>query len=350
MINENNPYAVAFGRIPTSYINRDIIVDEVVTAFNSEYVDAQCYKLTGVRGSGKTVTMTAITKKLLEDDKWITVDLSSSNNIMQDLIAILYDKIPFVTEYINTELNLTLFGIGFKVSEKSPSASVEVALSKILSFIKKRKKRLIITIDEICKSDTVVHFIKVFQQMVREEQPIYLLAAGLYGKIEELENMEGLTFFYRAYKKKMSPLNLTLIRSDFQNKLGVTREVAEEMAYMTKGYAFAYQAFGKYMWEAKSNCITEDVMNKVDAALAEGAYNIIWRELTETEKYYISYICKKDTMDVSELLALTKKQGSDWSRPRKNLLDKEIIQTPKRGVVEFILPRFDVFLKNYHLE
>lgn len=347
----NNPYAVAFGRIPTSYIDRDTLIDEIVSSFTSEYVDAQCYKLTGVRGSGKTVTMTAISQKLLAcNDAWITVDLSASEQILQDLIVKLYDLVPFLTRFIDTELNLSAFGIGVSISANRPAASIDVAFEKILGDIKRRGKRLLITIDEISQSAEIIHFIKLFQQMVRGEYPIYFLAAGLHGKIEELENTEGLTFFYRAPKKKMEPLNLTLIRADYQKKLGVSRDVAEKMAYLTKGYAFAYQALGKYMWETGEQDITEDVMLRVDAALEEGAYKIIWRELSNTERLYVRFLCQKDVMEVSELLELTKKKGSEWSRPRKNLLDKDLLRSPRRGAVEFVLPRFKDFIDNRMFE
>lgn len=99
------------------------------------------------------------------------------------------------------------------------------------------------------------------------------------------------------------------------------------------------------MWEEKENHITDNVLNKMDAALADGAYRIIWRELSDTEKMYVSFLCKKDEMNVSELLELTKKNASDWTRPRKNLIDKDLIEPTGRGTVRFVLPRFDVFLK-----
>lgn len=342
-----NPYAVAFGRIPTSYINRDIIVDEIVRTFNSEYVDSQCFKLTGIRGSGKTVTMTTISKQLQQDEKWIIVDLSSSNNLLIDTIAALYDKVEFLSQFIDMHLNLTAFGLEIGVEKNKPAMSLEVTVEKIMNIIKKNGKKLLITIDEIVKNDETIHFIKFFQRMVRNELPIYLIAAGLHGKIEELENTEGLTFFLRAEKRKMEPLNYTLIREDYKKKLGLKPEIAEQLATMTKGYAFAYQALGKYMWELEADEITDEVLLKMDAALADGAYRIIWRELTETERFYISYISQKDKMDVSELLEMTKKQGSDWSRPRKSLLEKELISSEQRGVISFSLPRFYEFICNY---
>lgn len=344
--NINNPYAVAFGRIPTSYIKRDLIIDEILSAFMSENVDSQCYKLTGVRGSGKTVTMTSIIKILKEQGEWICIDLSSSKNILQDLLAMTYDKIPHIAQFIDAELNLSAYGIGISVSNKRPVASVEVAVSKVLNELNKKNKRLLVTIDEIVKNDETVHFIKFFQQMVREELPIYFIATGLHGKIEELENTEGLTFFLRSAKLKMKPLNLNLIRSDYQKKLSVTAEVADELSFITKGYAFAYQALGKYMWEENEKHISENVLTKMDAALAEGSYRIIWRELSDAEKMYVSFLCQKDEMNVSELLELTKKNASDWTRPRKNLIDKELIESTGRGAVRFVLPRFDVFLND----
>jgi len=99
------------------------------------------------------------------------------------------------------------------------------------------------------------------------------------------------------------------------------------------------------MWEEKADKISENVLLKMDAALSEGAYKIIWRELNESERLYVSYLCTKDEMDVSELLELTKKKGSDWSRPRLKLIEKELIEPMGRGTVRFVLPRFDVFLE-----
>ena len=59
-----NPYAITFGRIPNQYISRDILIDTIIETLVSDIVEEQAFKLTGVRGAGKTVTLTAIEKKL----------------------------------------------------------------------------------------------------------------------------------------------------------------------------------------------------------------------------------------------------------------------------------------------
>ncbi len=63
---ERNPYAISFGRVPTQYISRNLLIDDIVDTLNSDIVEEQAFKLTGIRGTGKTVTLTAIEKQIKE--------------------------------------------------------------------------------------------------------------------------------------------------------------------------------------------------------------------------------------------------------------------------------------------
>lgn len=340
----NNPYAISFGRIPTKYINRSMMIDDIIDALTSDVITEQAFKITGIRGMGKTVTLTAIEKELRDIDDWIVVDLRPDSDILNDLVANLYSAVPFVTEFVDTSLNLSHFGIGLSVHKKSPVASIDYALKKIFEIIKKRNKKVLVAIDEARKSESMVDFIQEFQILIREEMPIYLIAAGLYEDIEALENSDGLTFFLRAQKVEMTPLNLTVIRADYEKTLGIDRSVAEEMALITKGYPFAFQALGKFMWESETRELDDVVLALLDEALAEKVYNKIWSELTDRDKFYLSFILTKDKMQASELLELTKKSHSEWSEPRKRLSAKGIIDTRTRGVITVRLPR----LKEYY--
>ena len=40
-----------------------------------------------VRGTGKTVTLTAIEKKMRQNEDWIVVGVKSNGNIIEDIIA-----------------------------------------------------------------------------------------------------------------------------------------------------------------------------------------------------------------------------------------------------------------------
>lgn len=342
---ERNPYVISFGRIPTQYISRALIIDNIIESLESDIIEEQAYKLTGVRGTGKTVTLTAIEKQMRQNEDWIVVGVKSNGNIIEDIIANLYSSIPFLTSFIDANLNLSKFGIGINLSQKSPVASLDYALKVILTEVNKRNMRVLITIDEARKTAAMVDFIQEFQILIREELPIFLIAAGLYEDVESIENAEGLTFFLRATKYEMTPLNHTFIRNDYQKTLQVSEEVAEEMACITKGYAFAYQALGKYMWDLSAKEITEDVLILLDEALSEKVYKKIWSELAPKDKWFLQYIVQKDKMSAAELLEMTNKKHNEWSEPRKRLSEKGIIDTKTRGQIVVRLPRLKEFVE-----
>ena len=345
-MSDRNPYAISFGRIPNQFIGRDLLIDEIVETLNSDLAGEQAFKLTGIRGTGKTVTLTAIAKELRNSDDWIVVNLKPDGNITGDLVANLYSEVPFLTSFVDTSLNLSSFGIGINLSKTSPIASIDSALKKILKETAKRKKRILVAIDEARKTDAIIDFIQEFQILIREEFPIYLIIAGPYEDIEDIENTDGLTFFLRAEKYEMTPLSLKIIKADYKETLKLPDETAELLANMTKGYAFAYQAFGKYMWDSKRDKISEMVLAQVDEALSQKVYNKIWSELTPKDQWFLSFIVQKDTMKASELLELTKTKHNEWSEPRKRLIEKGVIDGSVRGVISLRLPRFREYVES----
>ena len=339
-----NPYTLNFGRIPNEYISRDLIISEILDAINSDIVDEQAFKLTGIRGTGKTVTLTSIEKALKDDKDWIIVDLKSTADITKDLISNLYTMTPLVSKFIDASLNLSAFGIGVNISQKSPVSSLDVALKQIMEEISRKNKRVLIVIDEVRKTDSLVDFIQEFQILIRADLPVYLLVAGLYEDIEDIENTDGLTFFLRAAKYEMNPLSLDIIRESYKETLNISYETADELSRLTKGYAFAYQVFGHYMWASGGKEITDLVLSKVDYALSEKVYAKIWSELRPIDKWFLSYIIKKDKMSVSELLEDTKKKHNEWSAPRKRLIEKGVIDREARGEIIIKLPRFKEYV------
>lgn len=342
---KRNPYTLNFGRIPNEYIGRDIIINEIVDTVNSEMVDSQAFKLVGIRGTGKTVTLTAIERELEADKKWIIVNLRYNADIIRDLISNLYSEIPFVTKFVDANLDLSAFGIGLEISQKSPVSSLDVALKLLMEEIKRKKMRVLITIDEVQKTEALIDFVQEFQILIRKDLPIYLIMAGLYEDIEDIENTDGLTFLLRAEKYEMKPLNTAVIRESYKETLKLSTDVANELATLTKGYAFAYQVIGYYMWESGKKQINDLILSKVDAALIEKVYEKIWSELRPMDKWFLSFIVKKDKMPVSELLELTKKNHNEWSSPRKRLIEKGVLEDI-RGMVIIKLPRFKEYVES----
>ncbi|MCR5846904.1 MAG: ATP-binding protein [Lachnospiraceae bacterium] len=341
-----NPYSIGFGKIPTQYINRDIIIDEIVDIFSGDEPSQQAVKLTGMRGTGKTVTLTALERRFEQEKGWIVVGLKSNSELREDLVAKLYSSVSFITTFIDKEVNLSAFGIGVNISDKSPVASIDFALEEIMKLVKKRGKKVLVTIDEARNTEAMVDFIQEFQILIRKDLPIFLIAAGLYEDIESIENTDGLTFFLRTEKYEMKPLSLKIIKEDYKEVLNISDEVAEQMARITKGYAFAFQALGKYMWDTKSTAVNDKILAYFDQALAEKVYEKVWSELAQSDKDYLQFFSQKEQMPVSDLLELTGKKHNEWSKSRKRLKDKGIIDVSLRGQIKLALPRFGEFIKD----
>lgn len=343
---ERNPFAINFGIIPNQYIARNLITDEIITELESETMQTPCIMLTGVRGSGKTVTMTAIEKEMDEKKEWIVVGLNPQRDMITSLVAKLYDTHEFVHRFISANLNLSQFGIGINLESTQPISDIESALEIILKEIKRQKKRLLVTIDEVSNTQYMRQFASAYQILIRRELPMYLIMAGLYQNIQNLEDEENLTFLYRTPKYEMEPLNVTMIRHRYQTIFSIDTDAAFEMAIITKGYAFAYQVLGKYVWESKEKAVTEEVLLKFDEALEKYVYDKIWSELSATDKWYLKYIAQKPTMETGELLALTQKKQNEFAQYRARLKNKGIINVTTYGIIKMNLPRFDVFVKN----
>lgn len=343
---ERNPFVLNFGKVPNQYISREIVIDEIVQEMVQEDMQNNCFMLTGTRGSGKTVTMTAIEQRILESDDWIVIRLNAERNMLESLVGKLYDSRDFITKFVDTNINLTKFGIGLNISSKSPVADIESALEVILKEIQRKKKKLLVTVDEVSNTQYMREFASSFQILIREDFPVFLLMAGLYENINDLKNEKNLTFLYRTPQYEMEPLNLTLIADRYSRVFAIDREKAMDMAIITKGYPFAYQAMGKYVWEEENHELSDSVLAKFDEALSHYVYKKIWSELSEKDKWFMSYIVKKEITPVSELLEITKQKKNEFSQYRERLRDKGLIDVSNRGLIKLKLPRFDVFVKN----
>ena len=46
-----NPFAMNFGKLPSEYISRDIIIEEIIQETTADVPQNQCFMLTGTRGA-----------------------------------------------------------------------------------------------------------------------------------------------------------------------------------------------------------------------------------------------------------------------------------------------------------
>ncbi|MCF0229141.1 MAG: ATP-binding protein [Parasporobacterium sp.] len=340
----NNPYTLAFGRRPHSYISRYEQVNSVIESFNGEYPSAQVYMITGVRGSGKTVLMTNIEKELEKDKAWITIELNPETDLLEGLAARLYSRPELGALFAKAEINLSLFGIGVSISNSTPITSIETAIERMLKVLKKEKKKVLVSIDEVTNSKNVKIFASAFQIFMRQEYDIFLLMTGLYEHIYNLQNEDTLTFLYRAPKIHLTSLNIGAIQYNYKEVFNLSDGEATEMAKATKGYAFAYQVLGFIRWENKNKTLAE-IYRLYEQQLEDFVYEKIWSELSTKDREVLAAIGSDGAVKTKTIRDKTGMTSCLFSTYRDRLEKKGLIDTSQYGYIRLTLPRFSDFVE-----
>ena len=71
-----NPFTLAFGKSPLENIDRPVQKSELLESFLATPINQQIYLITGVRGSGKTMLMTDVSRRLRKEGNHIARERS----------------------------------------------------------------------------------------------------------------------------------------------------------------------------------------------------------------------------------------------------------------------------------
>ena len=337
-----NPFTLTFGKNPLESIERPIQIGEIVDAFTSEKINQQIFLLTGVRGSGKTVMMNEISRRLNELPEWIVVELNPTTDLLEGLLSKLYSN-SFCTKIIHSaKINLTFFGFGVEFDGTNQITNTETAIIAILESLKRANKRLLINIDEVTNNKYMQTFAASFQIFVRQDLPVFFLGTGLYENIEELQNEKNLTFLYRAPKVALKPLNRRAIISKYQAIFNIEEDEACKMADLTKGYPFAFQVLGYLTW--KQNGDYKAVISQYIQYLSEFVYDKLWSELSEKDRIVAGGIARVKSGKIIEIRSDLNMESNEFNPYRKRLIRKGLIDGEKRGFVYFTLPFFEEYV------
>ena len=229
---------------------------------------------------------------------------------------------------------------------KEPVSSVITLIKRMLDYLKKKGKKILITIDEVDNSEQMKIFIQAYQTLLRQNYPILLLMTGLYDSVSKLQDDKSLTFLYRAPKIYLNPLNISSIATSYGKYLEIGEDKALELAKMTKGYAYAYQVLGYLFYNRSEKEITIDLINEFDQYMAEYVYDKLYSELSDKEQNIVKSFNDNNPIKISDLCSKAKMDINFISVYRDRLLKKGIIFSPKYGYLEFCLPRFYEYLRN----
>lgn len=341
----NNPFSISFGTKPIEKVARPVQTNEVISAFESDPINQRTFMITGVRGSGKTVLMTEISSVLKSTGRWTVIPLSPEADMIHSLAAKLSNTRKYYELFRDAKLNLSFMGLGFEIDGEPPITDDETAIERMLSSIQKSGERVLITVDEVTNNNYVRHFCSVYQIMIREELPVFLLMTGLFENVYNLQNEKSLTFLYRAPKIQLQPLNLPAIAGVYRNVLQTDRDTSLAMAKLTKGYAFAFQVLGYFTFQD----LKHDYRNAIPQYrlyLDDYVYDKLWAELSDKDRDIVICMAKHGVEQISEIKDLSGIKNNDFSTYRQRLIRKGIVDGSRRGFLSFALPLFDEYVND----
>ncbi|MGN0347394.1 MAG: hypothetical protein ACI4DU_08920 [Lachnospiraceae bacterium] len=351
-----NPFTTTFSKTPEyTYIATDK-TEEILENFSYDSPTESVYKITGVRGSGKTVILAKIEEELRNQINagkcWLVFDLNPTRDMLNQIAAMLqkegFGKNNKKNKIVNVSASVmgTGAGIGYSTEQENNFMDIGVEVESMIQQAQEKGKKIFIGIDEVSKTTEMIQFASEYGRWLRANYPVYLVCTGLYENIQEVSNVKNLTFFRRATTIKTEPLNMVRMTEMYKNKLVVETSKAVEMAKCTKGYAYAFQKLGSLYFQKKEKEETAAIMRELKAELFAYSYEKIWKEMTEADRNFVKQLTDKDEYKREEVLQKMGDKAGNYSVYRDRLMKRGIIAV-RQGYVSLSLPFFADYVKEY---
>ena len=339
-----NPFNITYGMIPSSLIGRSEAYEKIKNAFLSEDAIASTYIITGIRGSGKTVLLRSVAKEIKTRSGWIVINLNPQGDLISSFAESLYEEVKKNKLEFAWSIDLSFPYIIFKLAKKNEPMSAEKAIPHLLEALRKKGKRILLLIDEVNQTKSFKIFANLYQSLIGEDYPLFLLMTGLYENVDALISDKASSFLSRSPKIVLNPLDLISISRMYQKELKASIEEANELAKLTKGYAFAYQVIGNLCFERQKAIIDEELLNQIDDYLFENGYNVIWKGMTGGEKKISLALAKSTSEKTAEISKKVGMKESNFNNFRSRMIYKGYLVSDGYGKLSFALPRFKEFV------
>ena len=354
---KTDPFTRTPGVAGKAYIDNGI-ADEIVESFRSEDSSRYVYKITGLRGAGKSVEYGRIIRALKKDKGWLVYPLSSSGDVVSTLISKLSME-RFIDAKTTTTSVSSTTSVGGSAAVISGSESVhvqktvsdndhfysdEAVLTKMISIANEKKYRVLVGIDDISKTRETIRLLSMIGSMILEGLDIYLVVTGLSENIEDFSSEKNLTFFKRADEREIRVLNKYDIAYMYEKRLGIDSAEARRIEALTNGYAYAYQVMGSLYFGKKDRESLEDILSDYERILFKDSYELIWKSLTAGEKEVVRCVCRSKDGKAENIKALMGNPAA-YSVYRDRLINKHLVDGDVRGYLKIRLPRFDKYVE-----
>lgn len=201
-----NPFKPTAGAEPPVLAGRDgILYDFEMGLEEGVGAPGRLMRITGPRGSGKTVLLTEL-GDIARRRGWRVLDVTAAERL-PELICRRLER-SSDAEY-ELEVDLMVVKASARLGDKGESADdVYEALGRVARALTKHGKGLLVTIDEIQDASIgeVREIAVAIQHLIRENQNIAFIFAGLTSGVMDLLGEDGPTFLRRAYPEELGTI------------------------------------------------------------------------------------------------------------------------------------------------
>ncbi len=343
----NNPFTLDPHVFPQTLVSGSTeSVQEIIDVFTSETpVYKSCF-ITGIQGSGKTVSLSFIAEHFQNQKDWIVIEFNPKEDMKQHLASRLLEEQPIKMELSKAKISVMVPGIGgFEVEGAEPIKDINVIIEKMLSWLKDINKKVLIILDDVFPSENIQSFAYDYQRLARLNFPVFLVMTGLYENLQGLQENNQLSGLSRIYRIHLAPLDLDLMAAQYFTVFQIGYGKALNMATETKGYPLAFQVLGHYTWNNGDD--PNLVLSKFKGYLEECVYDKVWENLPKNDKLFLYTIAKTADGGMKKVKESCKEHKISYLSCFKQMKEKGIIKEVE-GCLIFTLPYFDEYvLKSY---
>ena len=351
-----NPFTTTFSKSPENTYIPTEQADEIIENFNYDRPSESVYKITGVRGSGKTVILSKIEEEYRSEanrqNGWLVYALNPARDMLKQLASMLYEEKLTETEYKSKSISVSASvlgnGAGFGVSTEGRDDLFDIGfeIEKMLKGAQGQGRKVLIAVDEVSRTKYMVEFSLEFGKWLSLGYPVYMVCTGLYSNIDQLCNVSNLTFFRRATTIQTGPLNVVRMSEMYKNMLQIDPATAREYAVKTMGYAYAFQELGVVAFKRGGETDKSVIFTELKSELYAYSYEKIWEELTEEDRFFIRCIDGNEKNKREDILKRMGQKAANYSVYRDRLKKRGIIRTTQ-GYVSLALPFFREYVEEY---
>ena len=362
-MNRSSVFYPTFGNRPAQLVGRDEVVQDFVDGLmHTVGHPNRATLLIGQRGMGKTALLLEFASKA-EDAGYITARVTANSQMLEDIIGMIYKN---GNDYLKKHpkirgVSAGAFGFSIGLTLQDAGAQNLSFLNQMILITEELKKHdlgLVLLVDEVQKQSVELQVLTTtFQHLVGEGRNIVLAMAGLPHAISSVLNDEVLTFFNRAHKVYLGPLNLNAISvfySEVLDTLGlaISQENLETAVCATRGYPYLLQLIGYYLlkYAGKQSEITDEMVSRSLTSarrdLIDNIFSPVLKPLSDKDRQFLKAMAKDvEESKITDIKTRMKTSDATIQTYRKRLIDAGIIAAERRGYLALVVPYLGEYLR-----